>query len=287
MPYPSHDPYDDPFEDNDPFDEEGGDPFASSEKGPAHEDPADEARRRALAHALASGSTGVPLDALLRLALPLVALYGLDAADVRTLTERPDEAAPEAVALLEATRLLWAFLSLPDDEQAGAVGPLLQHLGGAEPDADGWEVVHELIETTQPAWDALGGKTGAAALAPDAVSFDRLLEHPAFSDVPPPVGAVPGGYGAKGLSEVEARALFAQPLLDDPDVLADPDAFEAALARADAYWDIAVQPGRVQALAAFVRRESGSAAERARLADEGSAMLDRFDELFPEHAAAG
>ena len=282
MPYAAPDPFDDPFEDDD-LDA----PFTAGGDGVAAEDPHADARRRALALALVDGSTGVPFEALLRLALPLVALYGLDAADVRTVMERPEDAGADAVALLEATRLLWAFLSLPETEQAGAIGPLLEHLGGAEPDADGWEVVHELIETTQPAWDAIGGAGGAAALAPDALSFEELLVHPAFSDHAPSPTTGGGGYGTAGLGEVEARALFAQPLLDDPEVLADPDAFEAALARADAYWTIATQPSRVQALAAFVRRETGSAAERERLAAEGGRMLDRFDTLFPEHSAAG
>ena len=284
MPFPFHDPFDeDAFEDEPSAAGDFDHPDAGA---PSPADPGAEARRRALARALAHGETGVPLTPLLQLSLPLMALYGLDADDVLALTDQPDTAPPDAVALLEAARLLWAFLSLPESEQAAAIGPLLEHLGGAEPDADGWEVVHELIETTQPAWDALGGREGAAARAPDALAFDALLAHPAFSDhaaLPGhSAGDAPaaGGYGANGLSEVEARALFAQPLLDDPAVLADPDAFEAALERADAYWEIALLSARERALAAFVRREGGSAAERERIQAEGQLMLDRFDGLF-------
>ena len=288
MPYSSPDPYDDSF-DEDPFDDDlDGDLFARGAAGGDGMAPPEGAAddRRALAAALAQGDTGVPMGALLRLALPLVALYGLDSADVRSVAERPEAAAPDAVALLEVTRLLWAFLSLPDHAQAAAIGPLLEHLGGAEPDADGWEVVHELIETTQPAWDALGGAAGAATLAPHALPFDALLAHPAFSDHAASLPGAEGGYGPSRLGEVEARALFAQPLLDDPDVLADADAFEAALARADEYWDIAAQPAREAALAAFVRQHARSAGERARLTAEATAMLERFDRLFPEHRAA-
>jgi hypothetical protein len=65
-------------------------------------------------------------------------------------------------------------------------------------------------------------------------------------------------------------------------VLADASAFEAALARADAYWDIAAMPDRERALAAFVRRESTSSAHTERLRAEGVEMLLRFDALFSQ-----
>ena len=274
-------PFDDPDAFDDLFDDDLDDPFPA---GPAGGDRAvmsgeRSEDRRALAVALAHADTGVPMPALLQLALPLVALYGLDAADVRAVAERPEEAPADAVAVLEATRLLWAFLSLPETDQAEAIGPLLEHLGGAEPDADGWEVVHELIETTQPAWDALGGKAGAQQLAPGALPFDALLQHPAFADH---LGAPDAAFGPNRLGEVEARALFAEPLLSDPAVLADADAFEAALARADAYWDVAAAPDREKALAAFVRQWSDSSAHADRLRAEGVEMLMRFDLLFSE-----
>ncbi|HEX9953410.1 MAG TPA: hypothetical protein VGB53_16690, partial [Rubricoccaceae bacterium] len=85
------------------------------------------------------------------------------------------------------------------------------------------------------------------------------------------------GFGPDALSDVEARALFAQPLLDAVDPTADEDAFETALARADAYWAFArtAEPDAAAAGRAFARETPGASAE------EAEAMVQRYRTLFP------
>jgi hypothetical protein len=113
------------------------------------------------------------------------------------------------------------------------------------------------------------------------LDFDALLRHAAFALV----GELNGyGYGPDALSEIDARALFAQPLLDDPATLVDPAALEAAMERANAYWSLAQQPEPEQdhALRETVAALANGHGNLSAVEAEARRMIARFRALFPE-----
>ena len=244
-------------------------------------------RKARLTRTLVEGETGVQFEALALFAEPLFTLYDLDAADAFRLRTEPDAVADDAVALLETARVLWAFFSMPPQERAHKRQALAAQLVGEDPTGEDWVDLDGLIETVGVHWQALLPEEVDAAQATGhpTLAFDDLLHHPAFRVGLEADDATHAGFGADGLSEVEARALFAQPLLDDPETIADPDAFEAALARADDYWGMARTSTDPDADArAFAQEHGTSKAETERLQAEARAMIDRYRELFPEHA---
>lgn len=230
-------------------------------------------RKSRLATALVSGETGVQFEALALFAEPLFALYEHDPAEAFALRADPEKADDEAVALLEMARVLWAFFSMPPPERAHKRPALAAQLVGDDPTDDDWLSLDALMDAAEIHWQALlpDEISAAQATGHPTLDFDALLLHPAFH-----LGAddVAMGFGPESLSDAEARALFAQALLDDaaPDI----DAFEDALARADAYWDIARMPDPEAALSAFARDQSDPDAARA----EGRRMLERYRTLF-------
>ena len=240
-------------------------------------------RKARLARVLAQSETGVQYESLALFAEPLFSMYELDAADAFRLREGPDAVADDTVALLETARVLWAFFSLPHAERAHKRAELAAQLVGEDPSDEDWMALDGMIDTVSVHWQALLPEEVEAAQAVDAetLGFDALLHHPAFRVGPEDEDATHAGYGPNGLSETEARALFAQPLLEDPDVVTDPDAFEEAMERADAYWDFARSGGDADAFA----KEVAPPDERAAVAEEARTMAGRFRELFPEHAA--
>ena len=242
------------------------------------------ARRKArLTRVLLEGETGVQYEALALFAEPLFSLYDLDAADAFRLREGPEAVADDTVALLETARVLWAYFSLPQSERAHRRPSLAAQLVGEDPSEDDWVGLDGLLDAVSVHWQALLPEEIEAAQATgrETLSFDELLHHPTFRVGTLDDDATHAGFGPDALSETEARALFAQPLLDAPEVMTDADAFEDALARADAYWDLARDGGDPDAYA----REFAPKAERESVAAEARVMLDRFAELFPEHAA--
>ncbi|MEM6326526.1 MAG: hypothetical protein AAF791_05355 [Bacteroidota bacterium] len=238
------------------------------------------ARRQRILEVLLTGETGVQFEALALFAEPLFTLYELDPAEPFVLRTEPASVSDEVVALMEAARVLWAFFSLSPTTRGQRRQALAAQLIGDDADADVMVDLEGVIEATEVHWQALlpeevemAQETGHPTLA-----FDELLHHPAFRIEidPDPAHA---GYGEGALSETEARALFAQPLLEAPDVLLDPDAFDEALVRADVYWQAA-------------RRGTSAAAVARHLAEEGPGdvqeaerMLARYRELFPKHAS--
>lgn len=239
--------------------------------GPAAE--ALSARKARLASALVTGETGVQYEALALFAEPLFALYEHDPAEAFALRGDPAEADDEAVALLEMARVLWAFFSMPPPERAHKRPALAAQLVGDDPTDEDWLSLDALMDTAEIHWHALLPEEIAAAQATGhpTLDFEALLQHPAFH-----LGAedTASGFGPESLSDAEARALFAQSMLDD--VGPDLDAFEDALARADAYWEIAQEPDPTAALDAFAREQADPAAIRA----EGTRMMARYRTLF-------
>ena len=247
------------------------------------------ARRKArLSRVLVEGETGVQYESLALFAEPLFTLYELDAADAFRLRTAPDSVGDDTVALLETARVLWAFFSMPPAERAHQRQALASQLVGEDPNEDDWVGLDGLLETVEIHWQALLPEEIEAAqqTGHETLDFESLLHHPAFRVGPEDEDATHAGFGEGGLSEIEARALFAQPLLDDPETVADADAFEAALARADDYWALALSAGSDPDAAAAAFARDHATDDEAALRDEARRMIDRFRELFPEHAGA-
>ncbi len=235
-------------------------------------------RKARLSRVLADGETGVQYEPLALFAEPLFSLYDLDAADAFRLRSEPDAVADDTVALLETARVLWAFFSLPPSDRAHKRQALAAQLVGEDPSDEDWMGLDGLLSTVEIHWQAMLPEE--IEMAQDTghplLGFDDLLHHPAFRVGTEEDDATHAGFGPDGLSETEARARFAQPLLESPEVMTDPDAFEAALARADDYWDLARSGGDPDAFA-----QAHADVEPAEARD----MIERFRDLFPEHAS--
>jgi hypothetical protein len=246
------------------------------------------ARKARLTEVLVGGETGVVFESLALFAEPLFTLYELNPADAFRLREAPDEVGDDIVALLETARVLWAFFSMPPPERAHKRQTLAAQLVGEDPSDDDWLSLDGLLDAAEIHWKALlPDEIDAAQSTPSpTLDFDALLEHPAFRVGAEADSPAHAGFGPAALSEVEARALFAQPLLDDPDAMASGDAFEDALARADALWSLAqtAGPDAEPHVQAFAQAHATSPAHAARLEDEAHRMIARYRDLFPERA---
>ncbi len=238
------------------------------------------ARKKTLSRILAGGETGVQFASLALFAEPLFSLYELDPDDAFRLATEPEAVADDTVALLETARVLWAFLALSEQEQGHRRQALAAQLVGDDPSEDDWLALDGLLDAARPYWNAMEPEEIAAAelTEHETLAFDDLLHHPAFRVGTEADDASHAGFGPDALSDVEARARFAQPLLDAIDPAADADAFEDALARADAYWSFArtAEPDAAAAGRAFARDHAGASA------DEAQTMVLRYRELFPE-----
>ena len=239
-------------------------------------------RRKRLIRALTEGETGVQFAPLALFAEPLFALYELDAGDAFRLATEPEAVADDAVAILEMARVLWAFLSLPTAEQAHERQALAAQLVGEDPTDEDWVGLDGLLETASIHWKALLPDEIREAEATEAptLSFSELLAHPAFHLGDADGDPAHGGYGSGDLSEIEARAVFAQPLLEAAGDLTDEAAFDDALARADGYWALAHRDDLSDAAYAAFAREHAGDREPAEVEAEARAMVARYRELF-------
>ena len=245
------------------------------------------ARKAHLTRALLGGETGVQYESLALFAEPLFSLYDLDAADAFRLRTQPDAVGDDTVALLETARVLWAFFSLPPSDRAHKRQALAAQLVGEDPSEEDWMGLDGLLETVEIHWQALLPEEVEAAQSTGhpVLDFDALLHHPAFRVGPEEEDATHAGFGETGLSEIEARALFAQPLLETPEVMEDPDAFDDALALADGYWALARTAGPdPEADARDFADQNAALDDVERVRDEALRMIRRYRELFPEHS---
>lgn len=232
--------------------------------------------------ALTTNETGIRFESLALFAEPLFDLYDLDPAAAFELHQRPDEADEATIAVMEAARVLWAYFSLSEADRDARHPALAEFLLGPAATPEDEADLDMLLDTVASHWDALAPED--LVLAEDdehpVLDFDALLAHPAFAHAE-------GGqsthrtYGPEQLSEMEARALFAQPLLER---LADPDAFDSAMERADEYWTLAQLHGveREAYLDELLEALALDEAEAERLRDEAAEMVARFQTLFPE-----
>ncbi|MEM6785509.1 MAG: hypothetical protein AAF624_17445 [Bacteroidota bacterium] len=242
-----------------------------------HLQRADPQRVGALVHA----ASGVRFDALVVYAEPLLRRYDYDVQEALALSVIADqvdaeklgtgldheEADETLVTLLETARLLWAFFSLSEADRDAHRTTLLTHCYGPDADAEAWEEFADLLEAMETAWQSLTAALRASAEATDTLGFEALLDTTADSAFDPG-------------RECDARALFALPLLDDPNVQADPARFEAALHRADAYWTLAQQPDRAGRLDALLPTLAEAPTDLMALRAEAEQMLARYDVLF-------
>lgn len=247
--------------------------------------PASEPPLMRKARALVHGETGLLFEPLVLFAEPLFDLYGLDPDAALALRHHPERADEGVLAALEAARVLWAYFALPEPARAERYPRLAAFLLGAHYSPADEADFEEVLDRMQRQWDDLAPEDRALAESGPTppLDFDALLEHPALVG-PPPETTAGSTYGPEALSELEAQALFAQPLLDAAD---GPEAMEAALERASAYWDLAHLRGddRADLRERILRAYAPSPAERPALEAELEAMLARFAALFPEHAA--
>lgn len=240
-------------------------------------------RKARLAQVLTEGETGIQYEALALFADPLFSLYELDATDAFRLRDDPSSVPDDAVALMETARVMWAFFSLPPSQRAHKRQALAAQLVGEDPSEEDWINLDGLIETLEIHWQALLPEEIEAAQDTDhpTLDFDALLHHPAFRVTDEEHDATTVGFGPDGLTEVEARALFAQPLIEDPEVLIDPDAFDAALGRADDYWSLAQETdGDPRDAARTFARQHASDRDTAEVEREAVQMIERYRELF-------
>ena len=238
---------------------------------------------RSSAEVLVSGETGVQFGALVLFAEPLFETYDLDMADAFALKSAPDAAAPDVLAVLETARLFWAFFSLSPSERAHKRSALAAQLHGGDPSEDEWIDIEALLNVVEPHWQAMLEDEIAQAqdTGHTTLDLDALLRHPTWQlhDT-----AEALAYGPNALSDIEARALFAQPLLEDPTVLLDEKLFDEAVERASAFWTVALTPkgDRDEALQKVISRFSGPERDPEAVAEEATMMIQRFATLFPE-----
>ncbi|MCH8031192.1 MAG: hypothetical protein IIB09_05165 [Bacteroidetes bacterium] len=253
-------------------------PFGSFD--PVNLDPASDT---VTSRVLVSGETGVSFDAIALFAEPMFQLYGLDPAEAFSIKHDPTSASAEMVTVLSTSRVLWAFFSLPRKERAHKRPLLAAHLVGDQPNEEDWLEIEGLLEAVEPYWSAMLPDEIQAAqdTGYPTLGFDDLLSHPAFELSEEPEDLA---YGPDSLSEMEARALFAQPLLEDPAVMVDADAFEQAVERVNAYWHLATVPEARQehALGEVMSQLSQGDGSSDAIRSEARLMVDRFHALFPK-----
>jgi hypothetical protein len=230
-----------------------------------------------------AGRKGVDFDALSVFAEPLFELYDLD---LRNLSpagplQYDTEELSGLVAVLDTARLFWAFFS-QDGEASERHAQLEDALIGPSPSDDERSDFIELVSIMEEQWHALSpAEREAATEAGDPMPpFEQLLSEYVSSGVDDAMAA----FSGDDMDLPEAMALFAQPLTDN--AVADPDAIEDALVRAQAYWDIAHAPEveRPALLEEFKQSVARSKKEGERIENEARMMLERFSDLFPDRS---
>ena len=245
---------------------------------------------RALREALdvfVHGRSGLRFEALARFAGPLFDLYEVDwKSDEPIAADRDRTELTTMLAVLDTARLLWAFFLLDEEKSIQMLPDLEDALlgrGAGDEERSNVLVLLSLMEghwhQFTPAERADAARTPGFTLPP----FESLLEEyqgrspeePARDD---------RRFGPGNLDLPEALALFAQPLLESARVQEDPDTLEDQIARAQAYWELAIAPPEeyeaelARILDAFAR----SPGEREDVRREAHAMVERYHRLFPE-----
>ena len=235
-----------------------------------------------------NGETGIRFEALVHFADPLFRLYQIDLRSSlqKDQATRTAEELATLLAILETARLLWAYLSLNEAERERKLEELERGLLGGEPSGKEERMDFlRLLSVMQKQWESMppgmrdAHETEAGAPVP---SFDLLLASydPLQVSATSPSSAL---YGPDNLEPAEAQALFARPLLKDPQVLHNPDELESAMARAKAYWDLAqVSPEQYDEQLSALKQRFANGVDEQQIEKEAQQMTSRFFELFPE-----
>jgi hypothetical protein len=236
------------------------------------------------ARILVDEETGVRFESLVLFAEPLFDHYDLDPSEAFSLRLDLADADEAIVTALEAARVLWAHFSLPPAEREELRAILVDYLLGPGHTPEDEVDLEILLERMQEQWILLTPEDRAIAedVPQPTLGFEALMEHPYFvhgQDLP-----AADGYGPERLNELEAQALFAQPLMD---AAHDADEMEEAMERAHAYWELAHHPPaeRESHMQGVVDLLAESPRRRTEIEREAQRMLARFDELFPGHGA--
>ncbi len=253
-----------------------------------NEDPHEDLRTlRDALDVYVSGRSGLRFEALARFAGPLFDLYEVDwKSHERHLARRDRDELTTMLAVLDTARLLWSFFLLDDEKNLQMLPELEDALlgrGAGDFERSNVLVLLSLMEghwqQFTPAERAEAEQTPGYTLPP----FERLLDEYQGPSPSEPVSDS-ARYGPENLELPDALALFAQPLLEDASLHDDPDALERRIARAQAYWDLAIAPPDEYEieLARILEAFASTAVEREAIRREAGAMMQRYRRLFPE-----
>ncbi len=223
------------------------------------------------------GRTGIPYDTLVAFARPVLDHYGLDLEHCQNAPVNASNAGDMAVLIdvLESAMIFWSFFSNGTSDETASFEHLKTSMLGLEPELSDDLRFNLLFDAMQQAFTALGGHSGEVlAWQPppgltEASPADFFEENLFYED--------------DGPDQPESFALFAHPLYDNRDHLADPDALERITQLASLYWDLARLSTEEQpaALDGLLDQFARTPAERKRLKLEAQQMVQRYHDLFP------
>lgn len=230
------------------------------------------------------GKTGIRYEPLVRFAEPLFQLYDLDIRSAgRSGADRRSDEMATLLAILDTARLFWAYFLLDEIESVERIENLRRVFLGPRPSREDDSSLVELLQVLEDQWNEIGQtRIRSAGVEGYALpSFDELLaeydarhglEFSSNGQVPPQLSESP-----------ETLAAFAQPLLESIDA-EDPELLDDAMARAQAYWELAQMTGEAyeQRLTSLARRFSDSNRSVAKVRIEAERMSTRFRSLFSE-----
>lgn len=230
--------------------------------------------------------SGVPFHTLAQFAEPLFKLYQVDlrASLQKEPEKREADELAALLAVLETARLLWAFFGLTETTRQRKVKDLQHSLLGPDPGEEEKLDFLDLLSVMQEQWNSVATEEDVASSSEE--TFDRLLAEYRPRSPQSSAQSASRQYGPDNLNPEEARALFARPLLEDPDVLENPERMEEAMDRADEYWNLAhASPAkRAHRIETLKERWADSPQEAEAVEAEAQQMIERFAELFPDHA---
>lgn len=238
-----------------------------------------------------SGRSGIRFDSLMRFAGPLFDLYDVDWRSIGRPSARRDlDEISTMVAVLDVARLLWAFFALGQDDSIGALPELEDALLGAGAGDEERSNFLVLLSLLEEHWQQFTPEDRARAEDTPGYSlpeFETLLQDFPVRTFKLPTRAK-NVFGPSRLDLSEALAIFAEPLLGSADLGSDPDLVEDRVARAQAYWELAMTPPDAydEELERIIEGFARTSAERETIRAEAERMVQRFYTLFPEQRAS-
>ena len=246
---------------------------------------------RALREALdvyVSGRSGIRFEALVRFAGPIFDLYDVkwrSDSDVASVRRDRDELAT-MISVLDTARLLWTFFSLNEEKNIEMLPDLEDVLIGRTADDEERSNLLVLLSLLEEHWQTFSIEQRADAEDTPGYTlptFESLLEEFRGETRQAP-DSISETFGPDRLELPEAIALFAQPLLEGPEIEKNPDKLEEQIARAHAYWELAlVSRDRFEVeLARVLDSLASSEREREDIRRQATEMIHRFRLLFPD-----